>query len=857
MQDIKTLLTRMAMYVILIALSLTMIYIASSSWSAEALFLHPLLMPLYFVVTTFLLLVIVSGVKCSLSDKLALVITHSFLTRLVAIIFFYPGTSGDNAYHLAHETTFYKFGQYYAALEFQIPGLSVTHLQSVISRLFLFQRASIQYGLVTALSKILSIDVFWIHLSLIGILWSIFVPIIGFKISKTLGTGNRVALLAGVLAANAPLIVGWSHVSVPNTLGFMFFFVAIYFLLKWLSSKSTRKYFVLTLLASVVSLLTHPLPGIAAFMLVLLAFIVKRYYNLTKNRTTAAWFLAFGFLGSVMLLPAASFLMQLIYPTYAQYSLQKILGMDIQQIVLANYASYSTIENLMYGTITFLGIIGMILHSRQGKHGYSKILRLFMILAFILIIAEYRIHQYFATVELFGTGRFLVFEPFITVPFAAMALEYLVTNAKPATSVSPNPNPSRKHGILSRFKFPSKQALVIILICLGLSALIVEGVLTDFQGLGFRREPYGILSVYSIEAATLIHEKYLETGEKYVVLSDAVSETAGMAVVGRSNPNEFYAFRPLNYGLLDKMLRDLTIQPLLSAKLYNDASLVYVVVSRFYIRRILGLKTDVDKILTSLSRLLGPPIAIVGEGDRQVHVFCFRAERTQGTGPSVTVHKDSQKAELNTSYSYWTLESVEYTLNLTGGTTYNITEWPKHWSYELIHPSPINVSIDANVWINFTGQSDVTYTIEWLANDFYSDVLWKDDSFLEGWEFHNARGNYFFSSDGDVATLTIAGSPGGFVYYSKQLPTLLGSLSLQMRVKGEPNSQFYVLLFNTTEGVSQIAFNSRRKTPSLDYETYTFELPTNVTLSEIWIAAYTADGTSSVIYWDYVMFTPT
>ncbi|MCK4425050.1 glycosyltransferase family 39 protein, partial [Candidatus Bathyarchaeota archaeon] len=365
----------------------------------------------------------------------------------------------------------------------------VAHLQSAIGRLFLYQRASIQYGLVTALSKILFIDVFWIHLSLIGTLWSLFVPIIGYKISKTLGTSNRAALLAGVLTASAPMIIGWSIAGVPNSLGFIFFFATIYFLLKWLSSKSTRKYFVLTFLTTAVSLLTHPLTGIATFILVPLAFSVKRYHSLKKTHNkTASWFLAFGFLACIMLLPAASFLMHLIYPTYASFSLQKMLSMDIHQIVLANYATYSTIENLMYSTITFLGIIGIILH---GRYGSKKSLRLFMILAFIWIIAEYRIHLYFATRELFGTGRFLAFETFITAPFAVITVEYLVTTAKPAISAALNPNPSKKQGILSRFKFPSKQAIVVILICLGLSALIVEGDLVFFQGLGFRREPYG------------------------------------------------------------------------------------------------------------------------------------------------------------------------------------------------------------------------------------------------------------------------------------------------------------------------------------------------------------------------------
>lgn len=842
--------TRIWIYVLFITLSLGVIYLVSSSWSAEALFLHPLLMPLYFVVTTFLFLTIMSDrVSCSTGDKLALILIHSFLTRIVSIIFFYPGTSGDNTYHLAHERTFDILGKYYYFMSSPPP----TDILSIPGRLFIFQRASIQYGLVTALSKMLYIDVFWIHLFLVGILWAFFVPIIGFKISKTLGTSNRAGLLAGCLVANAPMIIGWSHVSVPNSLGFLFFFVTIYFLLKSLSSENVSKYVVLTLLTTVVSLLTHGLVGIATFIVVLLGFSVKKYHSLRKtHHTTASWFLAFSFFTCVGLLPAASVLIYLVYPTYSSFSLQKILSVDIHQIVLANYAGYSTIETLMYGTLTFLGIIGMFIHSR---HDNRKNLNLFMILAFILILAEYRVHLYFVTRALFGTGRFLTFEPFITVPFAAIAIEYLVTTAKSTFSVSLNPN-SSKRGIMSKLRFPRKQALITLLICLGLSALIVEGALTDFQWLGFRREPYGITSLYSTEAAMLIHEEYLRTQEKYAVVSDLVSEGAGMAVVGRNNPNEFYLYRHANTELFVNLLKTLSIEPLLSATIYNNATLVYVIVSRYSVRRYLGSRADVDQLMNSLSRLLGPPLAIVGEGERQVYVFHFRAERTQGTGPSVTVYKDSQEIQLSTIYSYWTLENVQYTLNLTGATTYSITEWPIHWSYEIIYPSPTNASVDANKWVNFTGRPSLTYKVKWIANNFYQDISWKDDSFLEGWEFNTARGNYSFSSDGDVAKQTVAGNPRDFVYYRKELPSLQGSLNLQMRVKGEPNSYFYVLLWDTTGGFREMVFNSRSKPAPLDYETYTFALPTNITFSQIWITSFTNDGSPSVIYWDYVMFTP-
>jgi len=847
MQDIDTLSSRIATYITFTALSFTIIYIAASSWSAEALYLNPLLMPLYFLVTAFLFLIIMSNrIPLSTGDKLALILIHAFLTRIVSIIFFYPGTSGDNTYHLAHERTLYTFGKYYQSLN----PITPPEIQSLIGKLFVFHRASIQYGLVTSLSKMLYIDVFWIHLSLMATLWSLFVPMIGFKTSKILGTNDRVALLAGALTANAPMIIGWSYGTVPNSLGFFFFVVSIYFLLKSLSSKNTSNYIFLILLATGISLLTHALTGITVFIMVLLAFSMQKYYSLRRTHsTTASSFLALSFLTCVMLIPAASVLMYLVYPTYSSYSLQKIFDYDIYHIILANYADYTTAETLTYGTTTILAIIGMIIHSQRND---KKNLNLFMMLAFILIIAEYRVNLYFCTKPLFGLHRILTFEPFITAPFAAITINYLITATKPASSVSLNPKSSKRE---TRFKlkFPRNQAIVTLLICLGLSALIVEGDITNFGDLGFRREPYGINSVYSTEAARLIHEEYLRTQEKYAVVTDPVSEGAGMALVGRYNPDEFYLFKyEGNLEIFRSLLRDLSTESLLNATQYNGATLVYVIVAKWSVARYLGPSADFQQVMDILSRLLGPPFAIVGEGDRQVYVFRFRAEHTTGTGPSVIIYEDFQQVSLNTTYSFINLGDVTYQLNVTGATNYSITGWPTHWSYEQIRPQA-NASIDSNAWINFTGSPTVNYTIEWTANEYYPNVVWKDDAFLQGWRYTGRVSNYSFTTDGDIATESID-SPliaQDWVNYERQLPSLQNCRTLLVRLKGDANSVFSMLAWQN----KTIVLSSGHKTATTKFKIYTFTLPNNTTLTKIWISTITPEGKPATIYWDYIMFT--
>jgi hypothetical protein len=847
MKGIKALSPRIAIYVLIFAFSFTILYRASLSWSAEALNLDFLLMPMYFFATVFLFLIIVSNrIPLSLGDKLALTLIHSFLTRVVSIIFFYPGTSGDNTYHLAHERTFSIFGKYYMLLN----PIAPPETRSIIGRLFVFHRASIQYGLVTSLSKVICIDVFWVHLFLVAALWSFFIPIIGFKIAKTLGTNDRVALLAAALTASAPMIIGWSYGTVPNSLGFFFFVVTLYFLVKSLTSKNTSNYILLTLLATVVSLLTHSLTGITAVTMVLLAFSIKKYSSLRRaHSTTASSFLALSFLTCVMLVPVASVLMYLVYPTYSSYSLQKIFSYDIYHIVLANYADYTAAELLTYGTITILAIIGMVIHSRRSN---KKNLNLFMILAFILIIAEYRVNLYFCTKPLFGLHRILTFEPFITAPFAAITINYLVAAAKPAASAqidSKNP----KHNTRFKLKFPSNQIIVTLLICLGLAALIVEGDLTNFRGLGFAREPYGINSVYSTEAARLIHEEYLRTQEKYAVVTDPVSEGAGMALIGRYDPDEFYLFKyEGNLDIFLSLLRDLSTESLLNATQYNGATLVYVIISKWSVTRYLGPRADFYQVMGSLSRLLGPPFAIVGEGDRQVYVFSFRAEYATGTGPRVIVYKDLQQVSINTTYSFINLENVTYQLNVTGATNYGITGWPMHWSYEQIRPLA-NASIDSNAWINFTGSPTANYTIEWTANEYYPKVVWKDDSFLQEWRYTGRVGNYSFTTDGDIATESVYPPliEQDWVNYEKELPSLQNCTILLARLKGDVNSIFSILVWQN----KTIILSSGHKTATTEFKTYTFTLPNDATPTRIWITTITPYGNPANIYWDYIMFT--
>jgi len=121
------------------------------------------------------------------------------------------------------------------------------------------------------------------------------------------------------------------------------------------------------------------------------------------------------------------------------------------------------------------------------------------------------------------------------------------------------------------------------------------------------------------------------------------------------------------------------------------------------------------------------------------------------SGPSVMVAADSQIISKETVYNI--SHPSTYSLTLTGYTSYNVSDFPIHWSYENVTinneirpPS----SLDANSYIlisNVSTKDEITMT--WKATLLFGEVGWKDDSFRTGW-----MGNAIFSTDGDIVTIS-------------------------------------------------------------------------------------------------------
>jgi hypothetical protein len=199
---------------------------------------------------------------------------------------------------------------------------------------------------------------------------------------------------------------------------------------------------------------------------------------------------------------------------------------------------------------------------------------------------------------------------------------------------------------------------------------------------------------------------------------------------------------------------------------------------------------------------------------------------------------------------------MEYSLNLTGAANYSISAWPMHWSYESISPLPNSSSIDANRWVNFTGSPTETYTVKWIANGLYPNVIWKDDSFLDAWSFtgRTTLTSHSFTSDGDILTDSVSGRANDWGNYQKTLPSLTNSAYLLVRVKGDTNSKFMIQIWEDINmGWEGRVFVSNWITPSEDYVTQVFPLSSGATLTLVWLTVMTTDGNPTTIYVDYIM----
>ena len=160
-------------------------------------------------------------------------------------------------------------------------------------------------------------------------------------------------------------------------------------------------------------------------------------------------------------------------------------------------------------------------------------------------------------------------------------------------------------------------------------------------------------------------------------------------------------------------------------------------------------------------------------GDGKLYVFKYPYEGVPG-GPRVKVTFDDGTTTEAHAVSYYTdWSDVTYVVWLTGHSSYNISDYPEHWTF---------LSLEVNLEsAQFDNRSDVNsfiyidellpsnyLEVTWHANNLYPNVGWKDDSFKYGWQTRPGYPGTILpniTTDGNVLSLSWNFTPGQYQYY--------------------------------------------------------------------------------------------
>ena len=549
-------------YLLLTALSFYLLLISRRGeaygvwWSV-----HPLFIPVFFLTT--LTLVVTICISQMTEHKLGLITVHSILSHSLFVIIFPAGDSGGQQYVLGTTRLIYD--------NVILHGIRVP-AESVLLQVYRWFRGdSFQAAISVILARMFNVDVFWIHLLLVPILWGLFIPLGVFMITRTLSKNINIAALSALLIAVFPYTLLWGAMSVYNSLGFIFFLFSVYFFLEYLSSSQSRKWVLLMLMFVFLSFLAHFLAGIIAFSFLLLVLTFKVFENRSISLASAKSSFLIAFMFCTFLLPLAIVYRRFFYPEYSYFGLGKLVELSREDIfwmfLIGEYANLDIRFGIIYGLGPLLGILGMLYYFYITKQKSDKKLHLctiFLFTGLLTVLADYRILKLFMINVPFAEERMWVFRDLLTVPFMAIIVSDVF---------------SFLHRQISTIDIPLlslhiRRIAMYLLIVITLSGWITAS-------LYYAYPHYGPLQTtsYEVEAVKFIEEN---TAKPYVVIGDQWIIFAGHMIVGTLNPNAlyFYSKDPKGVMLFLEMKTNSSVETMKEAMTYNNATVAYFIIEK-------------------------------------------------------------------------------------------------------------------------------------------------------------------------------------------------------------------------------------------------------------------------------------
>lgn len=598
-------------YVFLTVLCFRLLWISRSGeaytvWEV----LHPMFAPTFFATTVLLVIIVFLFERAEL--KLVFIMFYAIVVRSFSAIVFPAGIVGFQQAVLAVTRLIYDNAVFHGW------GGAVP---SIITRVFnWFDAKNFQSVYTVMFARMFVVDISGIHLFLVPVLSGVFVPIIAFLVAKKLFLKERIWVLSGLLTSVFPLLVFWGTFSVPNSLGYIFFFASLYFSLKYISCREKSIQFLLVLFVAA-SFMAHPLSGIMSLAFAILAFVLKSYEREKAVSPLAAKFmLLFSLLFSASLLPLALVFLRFFSPIYVYFSLDKIadmsLGESIGLFVFGEYWNYDPLFRIirMAGLVLgFAGVLHVLWKSGRRRTSYDRQLVLFFLLALIIVLVDYRILKLFMVGLPFEEERIWVFRDFIILPFSAFVFEEITRFFRRGSEKSTS--------FWKKFSFDFKSASNFGYRFLGAFSciLVISGWIfaSVFFGSVYPYSSPLQITWYEIEAVRFIDET---SNESYVVVGDQYFMLAGGSFVGASNPRAYYFPLDSRYGskLFHDMKTETTRDVMLEAMEINNATIAYFVMQKARLPN-----AEYDSIIekTRVNNINTYRVFYDSEGTEKLHIF--------------------------------------------------------------------------------------------------------------------------------------------------------------------------------------------------------------------------------------------
>jgi len=577
------------LYLFVMVLSFYFLFVSRSSevytvWGV----LHPAFMPTFMAATLILLTMIFSAER--VEYKVLFTILHSVLSHVFMVVVFPAGNIGVQQVILGESRLVFNNA---------IPNGFGWSEPSVLLKVYiLFRGENLQTAFSVIFARMFGVDVYWTHLLLVPLLWGIFVPVIGFAISRILGASEKVSVLTGLLVSSFPTSIAWGKESIPNGLSYLFFFCFIYFLLKLLKSNKLKD-LPLVVTFFLASFLSHFLAGTVAFSILLLAYGIRTYKKERRRaRYGAKLTLLVCFAFSASILPFLLVYRRFFYPwANTQFSLQPLYSMSpaeaLFSTLLGNYfgliSREAYITALTFGVAPLVGFIGMVyVLVTSSKRGFKRsidpcVLLLFLGIA-LIAINDRILRLFMIDVPFSEAERLWVLRDFLLVSFLAF---FIARGIQEIRLLSTKASDKLLHLLrrassalkLSKRTYSANLASLTSASVHFVIFLIISGWVTASIYYAYPHWAPMQTTTYELEAVKCIDQT---TSERYIVVGDQWIIFAGQMFVGINNPQAFYFSHtdPRGVSLFVKMKNNPTNETLIEAMKINNAIVAYFIIEK-------------------------------------------------------------------------------------------------------------------------------------------------------------------------------------------------------------------------------------------------------------------------------------